>query len=73
MYFHVTPSTPVIPAMPEAEVRGLGLRMAPSISWKLYLKNKLKAKKRSGSVTQVIERLPSNCKSLSSNPSTTKN
>jgi hypothetical protein len=44
---------------------------SPGIKVRLYLKNNYK--KRAGSMTQVIEHLPSKHKALSSNPSTEKN
>jgi hypothetical protein len=63
--------TAVIPAAREMEVGRGQSKASLGKNTSSYLKKKPKSK-RTGGVAQVVEHLPSKCKSLSSNPTTAK-
>jgi hypothetical protein len=58
-----------IPAIGEELIGGPQSKVGSRQKCGIILKNKLR-QKRAGSVVEVVEDLPSNCKFLSSNPST---
>jgi hypothetical protein len=63
---------PIILATQEAEIRKIEVQGQP---WQIVcetLSQKYPTQKRAGGVAQVLERLPSKCKTLSLNSSTTK-
>jgi hypothetical protein len=64
--------TSIIPATQEAALRRIAVRSQPRQIVHKTLAQKYLIQNRAGGVAQVVEHLPSKCKTLSSSPTTDK-